>query len=358
MTRAHTYLAAVALWLGLLEGLAARAGLAGLSWGGGRVGPLLGLGLAARARPGAGALLATLPAAAAAQVGLATLRRRRLNPKLQLRPGSYRDRAIARVALEAAHGAVPALHIVPSGGARAAVCVAHGSGCDKSFYAWRLTDALVGHGLAVLLVDLDGHGESPRAQAYPEIVASVAGPAHWLRARYERVGLLGMSLGGAVTARAAAAGAPCDALVLWAAPPRLRLSAEEYRRVQIVEGLRIARPTLLHLFRDGSPQHVVQAWQTSGIRAQIGTWDLFEALDLLGSLARVAERGTERPPLLLYYAGRDAVLHPGSAEEVRRETAGWGELRVVRGASHVSLAIEPEVIAGTVEWLAARLADG
>jgi alpha-beta hydrolase superfamily lysophospholipase len=356
MTKAHKHLAAMGLWLGLLEGLATQTGLAGLSWGGGRVGPLLGLGLAARMRPGPGALLAALPGALVAQVGLATLRRRALNPKLQLHPGSYRDRAIARVAIEAAHGAVPALHIVPTGGARAAVCVAHGSGCDKSFYAWRLAEALVRRGLAVLLVDLDGHGESPRAQAYPEIVESVAGPARWLRARYGRVGLLGISLGGAVTARAVAEGAPCDALTLWAAPPRLRLSAEEYRRVQIIEGLRIARPTLLHLFRDGAPQHVVQAWQTSGIRAHIGTWDLFEALDLLGSLARVAARAA-RPPLLLYYAGRDAVLHAGSAEEVGRATAGWGELRAVRGASHVSLAIEPQVIVGTAEWLAARLTN-
>ena len=202
----------------------------------------------------------------------------------------------------------------------------------------------------MLLVDLDGHGESPRPQAYPTIIESVAGPARWLRARYEWVGLLGMSLGGAVTARAAAEGAPCDALVIWEAPPRLRLTAEEYRRVQIREGLRLARPTLLHLFRDGTAYHVVRAWQTSGIRASIGTWDLFDALDLLGSLGRVRERGG-RPPLLLVYAGRDAVLHAGTDEEVRSAMAGWGEFHLVRGASHVSLPIEPETIAVTVAWL-------
>jgi dienelactone hydrolase len=354
MSSREQQFAALGVWLGAFEAIVTQAGLRGLSWGGGRLGLLLSLGLAMRVRPRPLALLATLPIAGMAQIGLAALRRRALNPQQQLVPGRYRDRVIARVDIPAAHGPVPALHIVPQGGARAAVCVAHGSGCDKSFYAWRLVERLVERGIAVLLIDLDGHGESVRAQAFPEIIESVVGSARWLRARYVRVGLLGMSLGGAVTARAVAEGAPCDALVLWAVPPRLRLSAEAYRRVQISEGLRIARPTLLHLFRDGAPQHVVRAWQTSGIRAKIGTWDLFEALDLLSSLARISAQ-EQRPPLLLYYAERDAVLHAGSGEEVRQATRGWAEFRLVGGASHVSLPIEPEVIAGTVEWLAGRL---
>lgn len=350
------FVAALAVWLGILEGLAGRAGLRGLSWGGGWPGAAAALALAAwwRARPGPLALLAALPPAAAAQVALAALRRRGLDPRLGLRPDAYADRTVERVDIPGAHGPVPALHIVPAGGAAAAVCVAHGSGCDKTFYAWRLVEALAGRGLAVLLVDLDGHGESPRPQAFPEILESVAAPARWLRARYGRVALLGMSLGGAVTARAVAEGAPCDALALWAVPPRLRLDMRRYRRVQLAEGLRIARPTLLHLFRDGSPYHVVRAWQTSGIRARIGTWDLFDALDLLGSLGRVAALPA-RPPLLLVYAGRDAVLHPGADAEVAAATAGWGRFHRVRGASHVSLPIEPETIALTAGWLAEQV---
>jgi dienelactone hydrolase len=348
------FIGAFGLWLGVFEGLAAGTGHRGLSWGG-APGAAAGLAVAAAARPGPVALLAALPPAAVAQVALAVLRRRGLNPKITLRPAAYADRTVERIDVPAAHGPVPALHIVPAGGAAAAVCVAHGSGCDKTFYIWRTVEALTARGMAVLLVDLDGHGESPRAQAFPEIVESVAGPARWLRERYRHVALLGMSLGGAVTARAVAEGAPCDALALWAVPPRLRLDARAYRRVQIAEGLRIARPTLLHLFRDGSPYHVVRAWQTSGIRARIGTWDLFDALDLLGSLARVGRR-PDRPPLLLVYAGRDAVLHPGSDREVEAATAGWGRFHRVRGASHVSLPIEPETIELTAAWLARELA--
>jgi pimeloyl-ACP methyl ester carboxylesterase len=283
-------------------------------------------------------------------VALATLRRRDLNPKLALQAGSYPRRTIERIDLPGAHGPVPALHIVPAEGARAAVCVAHGSGCDKTFYAWRMVEAFTERGLAVLLIDLDGHGESPRPQAFPEIVESVAGPARWLRERYAYVALLGMSLGGAVTARAVAEGAPCDAMALWAVPPRLRLDGAAYQRTRRVEAARIVRPTLLHLFRDGSAYHVARGWQTSGIRARIGTWDLFDALDLLGSLRRIGAQG-KRPPLLLIYAGRDAVLHPGAEREVQAATAGWGAFHLLRGASHVSLPIEPETIERTAAWL-------
>ncbi len=350
------YRDALGFWLGFVDGIAATAGLPGLNWGGHVGGPLLAA-LALQQRPAPLALLASLPPALVLQLALATLRRRRLDPKRKLRPGTYADHSIARLDLPAAHGPVPALHIVPTGGARAAVCVAHGSGCDKTFYAWRLVEELVVRGLAVLLIDLDGHGDSPRAQAFPTILESVAGPARWLQARYARVGLLGMSLGGAVTTRAVADGAPCDALALWAVPPRLRLTAAEYRRTQIIEALRLARPQLLHLFRDGSLYHVVRAWQTSGIRAQIGTWDLFDALDPPGSLRRIGVRAG-RPPLLLVYAGRDGVLPAGSAEEMQAATTGWGEFHLVRGASHVSVPIELATIRLTADWLATQLATG
>lgn len=347
-------LSALLVWLGLLESLASKAGLKGLSWGGGRLGLLLAAGAGLRGRPGPLALVGALPVAVGAQAGLGALRRRGLDPKLQLRPGDHGSKRIERVAIAGEHGPVPALYVVPASGGAWAVCVVHGSGCDKTFYAWRLVDELVGRGAAVLLVDLDGHGESPRPQDFPAIIESVAAPARWLAERHGKVALLGMSLGAAVAARAAAEGAPCAALALWEAPPRLRLTAEEYRRVQVREGLRIVRPTLLHLFRDGTAYHIVRAWRTSGIRARIGTWDLFDALDLLGSLGRVGGRAA-RPALLLVYAGRDAVLHRGSDDEVRAATEGWATFRLVRGASHVSLPIEPETIRATGAWLGAVL---
>lgn len=346
----RSLLGAMGVWLGFFDSLARRRRLYGLNWGGSAAGPLLALASIGLARPHPLALFFTLPFALAAQVGLATARRRALDPKRRLFPGTYTDRVVVRLDLPGAHGPVPALHVVPTGGARGVVLVAHGSGCDKTFYAWRLVDALIAQGSAVVLIDLDGHGESPRPQAFPDILESVAGPARWLRTRYKHVTILGMSLGGAVSARAVAEGAPCDALAIWESPPHLRLEGRDYKRVQVAEGRNTVRATLLHLFEDGNPLAVATAWRTSGIRATIGTWDLFDALDLIGSLQRIGAQ-PDRPPLLLVYAGRDALVPPAAAERVR--TAGaWGEWRCLPDASHLSLPVEPETIAWTAEWVA------
>ncbi len=291
------------------------------------------------------------------QLVFATLRRRDLDPRQQLRPGHYPDRIIARLDLPARHGPVPALHIVPRGGARAAVLVTHGSGCDKTFYAWRLADALIGRGLAVLLIDLDGHGESPRPQSFPQIVDSVADPLAWLQQRYERVGAIGMSLGGAILARAIAHGAPVAAVALWEVPPRLRLSTREYRHVQIREAIAIIQPRLLHLFRDGAIDHVIRAWQTSGIRATIGTWDLFDALDVPGSLRAIAKRKPALPTLFVY-AGRDAIVPPPATAEIAALATGWAEFRLLTFASHISLPIDLQCIKLTTDWLAHQLNAG
>jgi pimeloyl-ACP methyl ester carboxylesterase len=346
----RSILGAMGVWLGFFDSLARSRRLYGLNWGGGIAGPLLALASFGLGRPHPIALLFTLPFAIAAQVGLATSRRRALDPKRRLQPGTYSDRVIARVDLPGAHGPVPALHVVPTGGAHGVVLVAHGSGCDKTFYAWRLVDALIAQRSAVVLIDLDGHGESPRPQAFPDILESVAGPARWLRARYKHITVLGMSLGGAVSARAVAEGAPCDALAIWESPPQLRLEGRDYKRVQVAEGRNTVRATLLHLFEDGNPVAVASAWRTSGIRATIGTWDLFDALDLAGSLSRIAAQ-PERPPLLLVYGGRDALVPPDAAERVRRAGV-WGEWRYLADASHLSLPLEPETISWTANWVA------
>ncbi len=287
-------------------------------------------------------------------LGLATLRQRKLDPRRQLLPGRYPDRYITRLNLPARHGPVPALHIVPRGSATAAVLVTHGSGCDKTFYAWRLVDALIARGLAVLPIDLDGHGESPRPQSFPQMVDSVTDPLAWLQQRYQRIGALGMSLGGAVLARAIANGAPIDALALWEVPPRLRLNAREYRQVQIREALAIIQPRMLHLFRDGAIDHVIKAWQTSGIRATIGTWDLFDALDVPGSLCMLAHR---QPPLptLMVYAGRDAIVPPAAATEIAALAADWAEYHLLPFASHISLPIDLACITLTADWLRRQL---
>ena len=98
----------------------------------------------------------------------------------------------------------------------------------------------------------------------------------WLRERYARVGLLGVSLGGCVAARAVADGVAVDALVVLEAPPLLRYTqADVYR-----EAIALARPYLLDIFNDCTAQALIKAWEYPPIRAVISTWDLIAALDV------------------------------------------------------------------------------
>jgi pimeloyl-ACP methyl ester carboxylesterase len=226
------------------------------------------------------------------------------------------------------------------------VCYLHGSGSNKYAYTWAVTDALLAYGLAVLLVDLDGHGESPQVQDFPQILHTATGAVAWLRARYERVGVIGTSLGGCIAARAVAAGAAVDALVLLEAPPLLRLTRQDVR----MEAWGLLRPTVLRLLHDASPYHLVHTWTSSPpIRARISTQRLIEALDLLDSLQRIGEQ--EGPPLLAVYAENDAIVPREQAERVRRALPAWAGFHLLPGASHLSLVVDWRMRRLVSEWL-------
>jgi len=341
---------ALLFWLTFFELLAGWRGWWGLAWLD-RTFPrrllLLAALLGVRGgwrRHGVGLAL-TAPLALLIQVAASSLRQRELNPLLRLRPGRYDDRMIARLELPMSHEHLPALHIVPRRSVAAAVCVLHGSGCDKTFYAWRLVDALVAQGLAVLLIDLDGHGENLRPQSFPAIIANASVAISWLREHYDRVGVIGISLGGCIAARAVADGVAVDALAVLEAPPLLRYTQVDVWR----EGLALAQPRLLGVFSDCTVYHLVRAWNSAPIRATISTWDLIAALDLPGSLPRIAA------PLLLLYGSHDAIVKPVQAEQVRRAAPPGATFRLIRGASHLTLILTPDVLRLLGDWFALEL---
>jgi pimeloyl-ACP methyl ester carboxylesterase len=359
----RTLLRALFCWLALLDLLADVLHWRGAQWGGASTRALTLAALAAALRQvrqqslaaQVPALVVALPLALLLQMGLASLRRWQFDPRRRLLPGTLAAWQITRLDIPAESGLVPALHIVPRGGARAAVCYVHGSGSDKIFYTWNIAEALLERGLAVLLIDMDGHGESPRPQDFPRCLAAVYGAAAWLRERYAGVGFVGMSLGGCVAARAVAEGLPVDALVVVEAPPYLRLSHEQVRR----EALRLLRPMVMRQLRYGSAYFHIRCWlDTPRIRARLGTWDLIDALDLLGSLRRIGEDGAAGPvppvPLLLVYGGLDAIVPPERAAQVAEARPPWAAFYMFPDASHLSLSIDPRMLDLVCGWIAAQ----
>ncbi len=340
-------------WLSLLETMAAVLRLRGLRITGRLtqvcIAPTLFLALRQLRRDGRRAWLTLALTSLPALIGhlaLASWRNRALDPRLRLRPGIYADRQISRLDIPTATGPVPALYVVPHAETRTAVCVAHGSGCNKTFYAWPIVDMLLRQNMAVLLIDLDGHGESPRPQAFPAIVHNIIGSLEWLRIRHERVGVIGVSLGGCVALRAVADTAMADALVVLEAPIWLWYTRWHMLR----EVLWLLQPAVLRLLRDGSPYHIVHAWESPRIRATIGTRDLIEALDVIGSLQRITATA-HGLPLLLIYGGSDAIVPPVQARQVARVMPPWGTLHLLPHASHLSLPIDPRTLRLIADWL-------
>jgi pimeloyl-ACP methyl ester carboxylesterase len=344
---------ALLFWLTLFELLVARCGLWGLSWLGRRIPyqillPLpLVIWLGERMGRGRTALALALaaPAALVLQIAASSQRNRVLNPMLRLQPGRHADRVVEELRIPMSEGYLPGLHLAPQSGATMAVCVLHGSGDNKTAYMWWPADALLAQGIAVLLVDLDGHGENPRPQRFPQILEDVAAAVGWLRERYERVGLLGISLGGCVAARAVAGGVDVNGLAVLEAPPQLHFTRADMRR----EALALARLRNLHVFRDSTVEHIARTWSTAPIRAEISTWDLIAALDLLDCLPKVGA------PTLLVYGANDAIVKRSQAEQVRRAAPAQATFQLVPGASHLTLILNCDVPRQIAEWFAGSM---
>ncbi len=341
------------IWLVLLEAFARRRQWHGLTWLAGLPTALL-VGLVPLALFGvrwkplaARFALMSLPALAV-QAGLASMRNWRLNPLRQLHPGTHADRTIERVDIVMPNGSMPALYIVPHGQIIGAVVVLHGSGCDKTYYAWRLAETFVSRGIATLLVDLDGHGESPRIQRFPDMLENATDGVAWLRERHIRVGLVGVSLGGCLAARAVADGLHVDGLALLETPPYLQFGREHMLR----EARALTEPFLLGLFGESTAYHLgytiydlIRVQGGPRIRCEIGTVDLIAALDLAGSLPRIGA------PLLLIYGGRDAIVRRDQAAIVRRAAPTQAEFDLIAEASHLSLTLHPQALDRLGGWM-------
>lgn len=339
-------------WLSWFELIAALRGWRGLTWSPRWLRPIIGLltlpvivNLRRRPWRTLGLLLLSLGPALALQLLLGLWRHSRLDPQRRLFPGAD-GREVEAVAIPQSQGSMPGLHIRPQGKVLGAVAVIHGSGCSKSFYSWRLVDELLERGLAVLLVDIDGHGENARPQSWPGIEENPIGAVTFLRERYPFVALAGYSLGGCVAANAVANGLAVDALIVQESPPKLNFG----RREVWAEGLLLLRPGFFHVFADSNLYHFVRAWKPQRIRCTISTWDLIDRLDLCGSLARITV------PLLLIYGGADAIVPQAQAELVRQAAPPQARFHIAPAASHLSIILDPVALKLTGEWLGDQLA--
>lgn len=222
------------------------------------------------------------------------------------------------------------------------VVLFHGFTGDRMESHWlfvKCSRTLAKAGVASLRFDFFGSGESEgelREATLETEIADAEDAVGFFRRHQgvdsERIGLLGLSLGGAIAALTAER-VRARALVLWSAVahwPRLEAIAE----------------TLTQPFGD------------DGSREYAGHEISLRFLEAAGRLDPLAAVASFRRPTLVIHPERDEHLPLHHAEDyVRASAATAKDLVVVPGADHTfsSIAWAREVISRTVEWFGSSL---
>lgn len=270
-----------------------------------------------------------------------TWRRRQLSPAALFAPGLQGGRRVHELAIPLQGGPLPAILVEPESGSRVGILVVHGAGDHKTHFTWPLLHSLVDAGFGACAIDVDGHGDNPRTLAFPTVLENVVAGVAWLRERYSQVAVLGISQGGCIVARAVAEGLAADAVVLLETPTTVHIT----RAVIRAEMRILAHPAAWALHRDVGSLALARSWRTAPTRTTIGTVDLIERLDVLGSVWRISA------PLLLVYGGRDAVVPLAQGRAVAAAAPAGTTLLVVPRATHLSLSIDRRVGQMVAAWL-------
>jgi len=201
---------------------------------------------------------------------------------------------------------------------------------DVSSYRTRRTWAedLAAAGHPTLRLDFPGTGDSGGSAAEPGRIdagaAAIAAGAAWLRGTTgaAQVAVLGLGFGGMVAAKAVAAGAPIDDLILWAVPARGRGLVRQFRAFAGLQGSRYS------LSGEPEPSVLPDGWlEVNGFVLSADTIAALEAIELIALPATGLRR-----VLLLDQDGiavDDAVvdhLRAAGADVAVRPGPGWGAM--------------------------------
>ncbi|MBN1933825.1 MAG: alpha/beta fold hydrolase [Anaerolineae bacterium] len=347
-------------WLGLLQGQCVLRRLDGLSLAGrNRVAGIvltIVLGLCGIILIAFSPLLLVflfiLPAllpALAILIGLGWLRKTQLEPPLAGSPAVDDPWTAEPISFPDQLGTATGwfLKSVHSNGAT--VCWVHGVGDNSQTYKWVILRALAGAGFNVLTVDLPGHGARQDRFSLPGALGTVPAALAYLRGRPDvnpdRVGLLGVSLGGMLSIRALAGGAQVKTAVLLQVPCELHLS----QKLWWTEALSAISLPTLNVFRRSSPRGLYRTWTPLS--------DFDPSLEaVINALHPEDYIGDALPlPLLFVYGGRDHVAPIEHGLCILEPAKQPKSFRIVRAASHVSLIFMQETAGLVRDWFINQL---
>ncbi len=347
-------------WLGLLQGQCVLHRLDGLSLAGrNRVAGIaltivLGLGgiVLIALSPLLLVLGLALPAllpALGVLIGLGWLRRNQLEPPLAGSPEPGDPWTAEPVVFSDDIGTASGHFLTARHPNGATVCWVHGVGDSSQTYKWVILGALAGAGFNVLTVDLPGHGVRQDRFSLPGALSTVPAALTYLRRRPDvnpdRIGLLGVSLGGMLSIRALAGGARVKSAVLLQVSGELHLS----QKLWWTEALSAVSLPTLNVFRRCSPRGLYQTWQPLS--------DFDPSLEAVINALHPEEFAGEMPPLplLFIYGGRDPIAPVEYGLRLYERARHPKSFKTIRAASHVSLIFIRETAEVVRDWFVNQL---
>ena len=277
-----------------------------------------------------------------------------------LAPGAGAAHATRRVQVPIGDHATPGLLFTPRAGSGATVVLAHGTTAEGTlpYYMW--IGALLEAGINVLTFELDGHGENPRVLRCPDIEENVPAALGFVRAQPEvdpaRVGLMGVSLGGACAVNAAAQDAAVKAVVSVSGPHRIQI--DEWGKLG--EAMGLFNPEVAGTFLEATPNLLLNFMNS---RIRVGPEHADEPGDLLAPGTRYAVQRALRhlnpldsatklghAPLLVINGEWDFIAPPWQAQDLYARAAGPKALAIIPRRNHFTVMISRQAVASMADW--------
>lgn len=283
-------------------------------------------------------------------------------------PGTYETHALERARIPRDDGTadfLPGSLFTPRERSGGTVLLLHGA------VTWALPpyaaciEALLARGLRVLAIELDGHGENPRAFAPAGVGTNAPAALRWLAARPDvdaaRLGVMGVSLGGACALRATADDPAVRAVVTVCTPLALKPANPVQQVVEFSSGtftpagiaMMATMPAkhLMAFLEDGirveghaAPLHMLDA------RTPLLVDEAVKGLDPLGSAARLGDRA-----YLAIHGDWDTVAPADHARRLHAAATGPRDLVVSAARNHFTIMWCPRAMGAAADWFVRHL---
>jgi alpha-beta hydrolase superfamily lysophospholipase len=278
-----------------------------------------------------------------------------------LKPGADAAHTVTPLAIPLDEETIPGCWFEPKHWNGAAVLLVHGTGTEALSPYMFYMQGLLERGIGVMTLELDGHGHNPRPFDHTRVTQNVPAALRVLFAlpgvAKERVGILGVSLGGACALHAAADRQDIRAVAVVGLSITLHMSPGE----QFLEFLGILSPHGLPIAFKIAPKRLLGFLLTPIRVAQADggvvnqhildpeTLPMVDAtlrhLDPLGQIRRLAN-----VPLLVLTGAWDHIAPVSHARALHAEARGPATLAVVQGRNHFTIAACPKAAQTLADW--------